>query len=81
MKLAKWAESPPGIRAHLALRLADRKITMADLHRLRFWVDSQPEVPEGEWFKDFGTFKLCGVGSLPKTFLDPHQSAWGEPLD
>jgi hypothetical protein len=40
-----------------------------DLNQLRLWVDSKPEVPEGDWFKDFGSFKICGRGSFPKTFL------------
>jgi len=47
----------------------DRVIGIADLNRLRLRVDSNPEVPEGDWYKDFGTFKICGNGSLPKTFL------------
>ena len=36
---------------------------------LRLWVESHPLVPEGEWYKDFGSFKLCGEGPYPKTFL------------
>ena len=43
-------------------------------------VESCPVVPEGEWFKDFGSFKLCGAGPLPKTFLLKGQVARGEKL-
>ena len=28
----------------------------------------QPECPPMTWFKDFGSFKLCGEGKYPKTF-------------
>jgi hypothetical protein len=37
-------------------------------------------VPEGDWYKDFGTFKICGEGKLPKTFLLKGQAAKGKPL-
>jgi len=60
--------------------MRDRSITLDDLNRLRIWIDFEPEVPEGEWFKDFGSFKLCGEGKYPKTFLLPGQVASGEKL-
>jgi hypothetical protein len=28
-----------------------------------------PRCTRGEWFKDFGSFRLCGSGPFPKTFL------------
>ena len=68
---------PPGIREHLIQRMHDRKIGLEDLNRLRIWLESQPEVPEGAWYRDFGSFKLCGEGMYPKTFLLPNQSASG----
>ncbi len=37
-------------------------------------------VPEGKWFKDFGSFKLCGEGQYPKTFLGKGQTATGQKL-
>jgi hypothetical protein len=57
-----------------------RQIGMADLNRLRLWIDSNPEVPEGNWYKDFGSFKICSNGSLPKTFLLRGQAANGQAL-
>jgi hypothetical protein len=60
--------------------MSDRSITLTDLNQLRFWVESNPEVPVGDWFKDFGSFKLCGEGAYPKTFLLPGQSARGTNL-
>jgi hypothetical protein len=60
--------------------MRDRNISIADLNKLRVWLDKRPEVPEGFWFKDFGSFKLCGEGSYPKTFLLPGQVAQGHEL-
>ncbi len=60
--------------------MRDRKISLADLNQLRLWIDSKPDVPEGAWYKDFGSFKLCGEGAYPKTFLLPGQVAAGQPL-
>jgi len=69
---------PSAIRDHLVERMRDRNITLDDLNKLRLWIESRPEVPEGEWFKDLGSFKLCGEGRLPKTFLLPGQAAAGQ---
>ena len=55
-------------------------ISIADLNQLRIWIDSKPDGPEGDWFKDFGSFKICGQGSLPKTFLLRGQAAKGEAV-
>jgi len=78
--LKTWRELPPGIRQHLIERMRDRNIRIADLDRLRIWVESRPLVPEGEWYKDFGSFKLCGEGPHPKTFLLAGQPARGQSL-
>jgi len=60
--------------------MRDRKINVDDLNRLRLWVASKPEVPEGRWHKDFVSFKLCGEGRYPKTFLLAGQAAEGHEL-
>jgi hypothetical protein len=60
--------------------MKDRDISREDLLLLRLWLESAPLVPQGEWFKDFGSFKLCGEGPLPKTFLSRGQSARGTAL-
>ena len=64
-RIASWAELPPNVRQHLLDRMRDRAITLSDLNQLRLWIESQPEVPEGEWYKDFGSFKICGAGGFP----------------
>jgi hypothetical protein len=77
-QLKKWRELPPRIRQHLIERMRDRSISITDLDKLRIWVESRPVVPEGEWYKDFGSFKLCGEGPYPKTFLLVGQPARGQ---
>jgi hypothetical protein len=56
-------------------RTRDRNIRIEDLNQLRLWMESKPNVPEGPWYKDFASFKLCGEGSYPKTFLRAGQPA------
>jgi hypothetical protein len=58
----------------------DRNINLDDLNQLRVWLETRPNVPDGRWFKDFGSFKLCGDGKYPKTFLLVGQAATGEKL-
>ncbi len=60
--------------------MRDRKISLNDLNQRRIWIESKPDVPEGLWYKDFGSFKLCGEGSYPKTFLLAGQPATGQKL-
>lgn len=79
-KIEKWDCLPAGVREHLVKRMHDRSVSVADLYKLKQWIESEPEVPETEWFKDFGSFKICGSGALPKTFLRRDQLAKGEPL-
>lgn len=79
-QIETWSRLPTPIRNHLVERMRDRNITLDDLNKLRLWIESSPEVPEGEWYKDFGSFKLCGAGNYPKTFLLKGQLASGEKL-
>lgn len=55
-------------------------ISLEDLNQLRLWMETKPEVPQGPWYKDFGSFKLCGEGRYPKTFLLAGQPAVGRKL-
>lgn len=79
-KVERWDKLPAGLQQHLITRMQDRAISLDDLNRLRLWIESEPDVPEGPWYKDFGTFKICGDGSYPKTFLLPGQAAKGQTL-
>ncbi|MGB6897622.1 MAG: hypothetical protein WBE12_03460, partial [Candidatus Acidiferrum sp.] len=69
MPKIQWTNLPPGLRQHLFDRVAERKITAEDLYQLKLWRESEPDAPDGLWFKDFGSFKICGEGKFPKTFL------------
>jgi hypothetical protein len=60
--------------------MRDRAISIVDLNQLRLWIETSPEVPLGDWHKDFGSFKICGRGSLAKTFLLRGQAAKGDKL-
>lgn len=77
---SKSAAQGTALRNHLFQRLADRKITAEDLYKLKLWRKSDPDAPEGLWYKDFGSFKICGAGRFPKTFLLKGQVARGIPL-
>ena len=75
-----WTDLPVALRDHLFERLREREITAHDLYRLKLWRESEPEAPEGEWYKDFGSFKIWGEGKYPKTFLLRPQAARGTKL-
>jgi hypothetical protein len=79
-QIETWPHLPAAVRDHLVERMRDREITLQDLNQLRTWIESKPDVPEGAWYKDFGSFKLCGAGKYPKTFLLARQAAKGRKL-
>ncbi|MGC2474752.1 MAG: hypothetical protein WA485_10485 [Candidatus Sulfotelmatobacter sp.] len=75
-----WSRLPAALRNHLVERMRDRNISLEDLNQLRLWIETRPEVPDGRWYKDFGSFKLWGEGKFPKTFLRVGQPAVGHKL-
>jgi hypothetical protein len=79
-QIENWSRLPPAIRDHLVDRMRDRKIGVDDLNLLRLWIESKPDVPAARWYKDFGSFKLCGDGKYPKTFLLTGQAAEGQKV-
>jgi hypothetical protein len=44
------------------------------------WLDGNPEVPHGRWFKRFTGLTVCGEGELIKTFLRLGQVPQGEEV-
>ena len=80
MPKIEWSGLPTALRNHLFERLRDRKITADDLYQLKLWRESEPDAPDGLWFKDFGSFKVCGEGRYPKTFLLRGHAARGKKL-
>jgi hypothetical protein len=79
-QIETWSRLPPAIRDHLIERMHDRNVGIEGLNQLRLWIESKPTVPEGAWYRDFGSFKLCGEGKYPKTFLRAGQPATGQKL-
>ena len=80
MPKIQWTDLPPVLRDHLFNRFVERQITAEDLYQLKIWRESEPDAPDGEWYKDFGSFKICGEGKFPKTFLMKGQVARGRAL-
>ena len=81
MPKIQWSDLPPDLREHLFDRARERKIAVEDLYALKLWRESEPQAPEGLWYKDLGSFKLCGEGKYPKTFLLRGQAAKGTRLE
>lgn len=79
MPKIQWTSLPPALRQHLFDRLAERQ-TPQKIYQLKLWRESDPDAPDGEWYKDFGSFKVCGKGQFPKTFLLKGQAARGKLL-
>ena len=80
MPKIRWTDLPADLRQHLFDRVVDRQISAEDLYKLKLWRESEPQPPAGPWYKDFGSFKICGEGELPKTFLLKGQAAKGQSL-
>jgi len=69
---------PPALFQHLLDRVQSRKIPASQLVVLAKWLDGEPEVPEGMWYKRFPGIVVCGEGELVKTFLLPGQAPKGQ---
>ncbi len=54
---------------HLLQRIQQRDISVEQLGLLNTWLDGEPVVPDGKWFKEFPEMFVCGEGELVKTFL------------
>ena len=80
MPKIQWTNLPLALRDHLFDRVRERKITAEDLYQLKLWRESEPEAPDGLWYRDFGSFKICGDGKYPKTFLLRGQAAKGQKI-
>ncbi len=69
---------PRSLYDHLLERVQQRGISRQQLTLLIRWLDTQPEVPVGKWFKKFPGMITCGEGELIKTFLLSGQVPVGE---
>ncbi len=80
MPKIRWTDLPVVLRDHLFERARERQIAIEDLYKLKLWRETQPIAPDGPWYKDFGSFKICGEGEYPKTFLLRGQPAKGKEI-
>lgn len=71
---------PPALFQHLLDRLHDRSIPASQLELLAKWLDTEPVVPDGQWYKRFSGMTVCGDGEMVKTFLLPGQAPKGERI-
>ena len=69
---------PPALFQHLLDRIQSRRIPATGLELLAKWLDTEPEVPEGQWYKRFSGMTACGEGDLIKTLLLPGRSIKGQ---
>ncbi len=68
---------PAALLRHLFDRVREREISEEQIGLLAGWLETNPEVPEGKWFKRFPGMTACGEGELVKTFLRLGQIAEG----
>ncbi len=76
----QFAKLPRPVWQHLLQRVDERRISVADLLALQEWVKTGPIAPAGDWYKDFGSFILCGADQFPKTVLEKGMKPFGNPI-
>ena len=77
----QFSDLPRGVWQHLLQRVDERRISVNDLVMLQRWVRTNPFAPEGDWYKDFGSFILGGSGRFPKTVLEKGMKPYGDPIE
>lgn len=80
MPKIQFSDLPRGVWHHLLKRVEERGISLEDLAALQSWARSSPHAPDGDWYKDFGSFLLCGSGRFPKTVLEKGMKPFGDPV-
>ena len=78
--MPKIKPPPPGILDNLVERFKDGRIAATDFLQLKQWLESDPDVPEGKWFKRFQSGILAGQGEMPSTFLSPGMAVKGKEV-
>jgi hypothetical protein len=61
-------------------QIRERDISSDHLEALADWLDTEPKVPNGRWFKRFSGMIVCGEGELVKTFLTANQVPIGTEI-
>ncbi len=80
MPKIRFSNLPRGLWQQLLQRVEERHISLDDLRLLQAWVKSEPDAPDGDWYKDFGSFILCGSGEYPRTVLAKGMRPYGRPI-
>ena len=80
MPKVRRRDLPPALLDHLLDRVRSREVSPDQLGELAQWLDSEPEVPTGKWFKRLSGMIVCGDGELVKTFLCLGQLPSGQEL-
>lgn len=78
MPQVRRKDVPPPLLQHLLERIQERHIAAKQLELLAEWLDVEPEVPEGPWYKRFAGMTVCGEGEPIKTLLLPGQAPKGK---
>ena len=76
----RFADLPRPVWQQILERVSERAISVSELQNLKNWVDTEPQAPDGDWYKDFGSFIICGTGQHPKTVLKKGMKPYGTPL-
>ncbi len=71
---------PPELILHLLRRVKERQVTFEALQQVLRWVETNPTVPHGDWYKRFPGVVVCGRDALVRTFLRSDQTPIGIEL-
>jgi len=80
MPRVRRRDLPLALLNHLLDRISERAISGDQLEEFADWLDTEPEVPDGRWFKRFSGMRVCGEGELVKTFLIEGQVPTGTEI-
>ena len=81
MPKIQFSDPPRDVWHHLLHGFDAGRISVRDLLTIQAWVRSGPVAPDGDWYKDFGSFFLCGTGKLPMTILEKGMKPSGDSID
>ena len=77
MPKVRRSRLPDALFQHLLTRARERQISRSDTVAFAAWLDTDPDVPEGEWFKPFPGMIVCGEMSWLKRSWFPDRRLMG----
>jgi len=72
---------PRAVIEHLVRRVRERHVPIDELQAFAKWLDTNPTVPIGPWFRRFPKIIVCGEGQLVKTILEDGHTAVGTEVE